>query len=362
MQFWNWKKNLEDTIKSAPTAENYTALVKSLKVKGDIAKAWEYIEQAKQKFPRTKEIVDLYVSIARVKWRPEVERLKKLINEGVTSPALVQLAEIYKELGEEEESLSLCIKAIENSPNDDTPHFILGQIRLERFYKDFLERDGLIAQEHLERAFEINPQNYKSLIALAKFYLQIGALKKAQQRLTKILTFTPEDESIHKLMSICNEAEKPPVEDVEYLLSSIEQERKLFYDLEGRRQKREIIFSPDVFQGALDSLATVPEILCLLICDEEGILIAHYARDNIDFNIYYEVSSCIHQNVQNASRQMDIGKFQRSEVSGPFGCIQMVAADNILYTAFGHSEAKSNLVYRELQKFISKIPILHENN
>lgn len=361
MQFWNWKKNLEDTVKTAPTIENYTALVKSLKIKGDVAKAWEYIEQAKQKFPKVRGIVDLYISLARVKWRPEIERLKKLIHQGVISPALVQLAEIYKELGEEEEALSLCLKAIENSPNDDTPHYILGQIRLGRFYKDFLERDGLIAREHLEKSFEINPQHYKSLLALAKFYLQVGAIKKAQQRLSKILTFAPEDENIHNLISICNEVEKSQIEDIEILLSSIEQDRKLFYDLEGSRQKREIIISPDVFQNALDSLATVLEIECLLICDEEGILIAHYAQENVDFNIYYEVSVGIHQNVQHSSRQMDIGKFQRSEISGLFGCIQMIAVNNILYTAFGSSETKSNLVYRKLQNFISQVPTLHEN-
>lgn len=358
MQFWGWKKSLEDTVKESPTVENYSAVVKSLQTKGDVAKAWEFIEQAKQKFPRSKEILDLYVTLAKNKWRPEIERLKKLISQGTNSVALVQLAEIYKELGEEEEALTLCVKAIETNDKDDIPHLIVGQIRLERFYKDFFEKDGLLAREHLERSVEINPQNYKALIALAKFYIQIGALKKAEQKLRDILRFAPEDENIKSLNAVISELEKQSIEDIDFLLATVEQDRALFYNLDGR-QKREMVLSPDIFQNALDSLHSVTDVLCLLVCDEEGTLIAHYAKENVDFNIYYEVTSCIYQNVQNSTRHMDIGKFQRSEVSGPFGCIQMIAADNILYTAFGSSDSRSKIVYQELQNFVSKIPIIH---
>ncbi|WP_372368167.1 tetratricopeptide repeat protein [Candidatus Uabimicrobium sp. HlEnr_7] len=360
MQFWGWKKSLEDTVKESPTVENYCTLIRSLQTKGDVTKAWEYVEQAKQKFPRSKEVSELYVTMAKNKWRPEIDRLKKLISKGSNSVAFVQLAEIYKELGEEEESLSLCLKAIETNDKDDIPHFIVGQIRLERFYKDFFEKDGVLAREHLEKSVEINPQNYKALIVLARLYIQIGALKKADQKLRDILRFAPEDENIRNLTSVISTLEKPGIEDVDLLLATVEQDRTLFCCLDGgRNQKREMILSPDIFQNALDSLHSVTDILCLLVCDEEGTLIAHYARENVDFSIYYEVSSCIYQNVQNSTRHMDIGKFQRSEVSGPFGCIQMMTADNIMYTAFGSSESRSKSVYQELQKFISKIPILH---
>jgi Tfp pilus assembly protein PilF/predicted regulator of Ras-like GTPase activity (Roadblock/LC7/MglB family) len=360
MQFWSWKKSLEDTVKESPTVENYCTLIKTLQSKGDIAKAWEYVEQAKQKFPRSKNVLDLYVTLAKNKWRPEIERLKKLINQGSNSSALVQLAEIYKELGEEEEALSLCVKAIETNDKDDIPNLIVGQIRLARFYKDLFEKDGILAREHLERSVEINPQNYKSLISLAKFYIQIGALTKAEQKLRNVLKFAPEDETIKNLLSLCSQLDKPSIEDVEILLTTVEQDRSLFHSLDGERKpKREIVLSPDIFQNALDSLHNVSDILCLLVCDEEGTLIAHYAQDSVDFNIYYEVSSCIYQNVQNSTRHMDIGKFQRSEIAGAFGCIQMLAADNILYTAFGTSESRSKSVYRELQNFVAKIPILH---
>ena len=75
----------------------------------------------------------------------------------------------------------------------------------------------------------------------------------------------------------------------------------------------------------------------------------------MDFNTYYEVASTIHQNVQNSSRQMDFGRFQRCQIEGPFGCIHIMASKKIVYASFGSKNAKSDQIQKHLHRLIGNI-------
>lgn len=279
----------------------------------------------------------------------EVESLKKVVEERPTPAAFAQLAEIYKDLQDEETALRYCRQAISKFPNDDSFYRIIGELRLRRYYKDFFAKDGKIAIENLEKACELNNRNYKALTALGGLYLKINALSKARQKLKNILLFAPQDEEVKALFESSNKMSKPPHEDIDILLQTVEEEHK------GKSLATHI--DPSVFQVPLESLKKADGLLCLLICDREGNLIVHYAQEGVDFNTYYEVGSSIYQTVQNSSLQMDMGRLQKCQVDGAFGNIQIIAGEGAIYIAFGSPTTKAEQIYKHIQRLISTISL-----
>ena len=352
-------KRLEEAARRTPSPNTFSALIKKLIQTGDEERALQEAEQAKLQFPDSDEIFDLYSRLKKAQVHVQIENLKKITEERPTPAAYAQLAEIYKDLREEENSLKYCRQAIEKFPNDDSPYLIMGELRLQRFYKDLLIKDGQIAIENLEKAAELNNKNYKALVTLSKIYLQIGAISKSREKLRAILKFAPEDDNIKKMLEVSNKVSKPSHEDVDILLQVVEDQRKLYYNLGEKKEEQKIDLTSllPIFQNALESLKETECLACVLICDIEGNLIAHHAREGIDLNTYYEIASSIYQTVQDSSRQMDIGRFQRCQIEGDFGSIHIAGSEGVVYIAFGSVQEKAKLIYKHLKKLMSKVSL-----
>ena len=354
-----YKKDLERLEKLAretPSIENFLSLIKKYISLGDQDNALRVAKQAIEQFTDADDIFEIYCKLRRQQAQEEIENLKKNLKQRPTSAAFAQLADIYRDLREDETSMKYCRQSIEMFPNDDRAYCILGELRLRRFYNDFLKKDAQLSMTNLEKAYELNTRNYRSLLALSRFYLQIGMVQKARQRLKSILLFAPEDENVKKLLDISANVPKPPNEDVDALLHQVEAQRRLHYSLD--RENASVALSTlshEIFQEALESLKGAEGLLSLLICDEDGNLIARYSKENIDVYTYYEVTVSIYQTVQESSRQMDVGRFQKAEVEGPFGNIHIMASDGIVYMAIGETSTKSEIIRKYLQQLLKNI-------
>jgi len=357
--FWNSKDNfeqLEKAVRKAPSPTNYSELITQYQNAGKADKALSTANQAIYYFPDSEEICDLYYRIKKKQVQAQIDNLRYVIESNPTPVAYAQLAEIYGDLRDQDTALSLCRESIEKFPNDDATHLVIGEIRAERFYSDFQERNGKLAIESLEKACDINPQNYRALLCLSKLYLQIGAISKAIQKLKDILLFSPGDEIVEQLLKTANQIKKPAHEDQYILFQKIEQDGKLFMLLEDSKQTTiRPIDRPEVFEKPLNALNKVSSIICLLVCDRDGTLVAHHAKDGVDYNTCYEIAASIFQTIQESSRQMDIGQFQHSQIEGAFGVIHIVSLQEVVYIVFGFKEVKPLEVYKELQSFVSSV-------
>lgn len=351
-------ERLEKAAKETPSVNTLGALIKKYIALGDFDNALRVARAALEQFPDSDEIFELYSKLRRQQATEEIENLKKALKQRPTSTAFAQLAEIYKDLREEELSIRYCKQAVELFPNDDNAYQILGELRLRRFYKDLLIKDAQIAMSNLEKAYEINNRNYRALLALAKFYLQIGMVQKARQRLKSILLFAPEDENVKKILEISANVPKPPHEDLDLLLHQVEVQRRLHYSLDRENNTVPIpVYTPEILQEAMEGLKYAEGLISLLICDEDGNLIARYAKENIDIYTYYEVAVSIYQTVQDSSRQMDLGRFQKTEIDGPFGNIHILSTEGIVYMAFGESILKNDQMRKYLQQLIARVSL-----
>lgn len=349
-------EQLKSAVRTTPSPNTYGALIKKYSEIGDEQNALEVAQISVNEFPASETLFEYYYRLRKSQAQNELENLKKVIEERPTAAAYAQIAEIYKDLRDEDSASKYCRDAIEKFPNDDSPYLIIGELRLRRFYKDPLIKDGKVAVQNLEKCCEINTRNYKALLLLAKFYLQIGAIGRAKQRLKNILLFAPEDEAVQKMLDTCSKVPPPSHEDIDILLQTVETQRELYYNLEEQKvYKTAAPPVPEVFNMPLEKLKTVKGLLCILICDVDGNLITQYAQEGIDLNTYYEVASTIYQTVQESSRQMDLGRCQKCDLEGGFGNIQLIVAEGVVYIAFTTPEQKQ--ISKSLQRLISEVAV-----
>lgn len=366
------KKDLERLEKAAyedPTSYNLTALVKKYWELNDEENAIRVAKQALDRFPDVDEIFEIYSRLRKNKSQKEIETLKKMIEERPTPNLFAQISEIYTDLRDEDTAIYYCRKAMDMFPNDDNAYLIIGELRLRRFYMDFLAKDGILAMENLEKASEINNKNYKALLALAKFYLQIGLVNKARQRLKNILLFAPEDDNARELLELSFKIPKPSHEDLDFLLQSIEDQRQLYYKLDKETSIIAITPTAEMFREPLESLKDMPGINLFLVCEEgTAKLITHYQKDDSqNLQAVHEIASNIYKAVQISSHQMDLGRFHKSELEGKFGSLHILTSEHVVYIIFANPEIKRDQVRKYIQDFIIKVAnirlsIIHQQN
>lgn len=366
------KKELERLEKAAaedPTSYNLTMLVKKYWELNDTNNAMLVAKQALDRFPDVDEVFEIYSRLRKNQSQKEIETLKKIIEERPTPNVFAQIAEIYTDLRDEDTAMRYCKQAMEMFPNDDNAYLIIGELRLRRFYMDLLAKDGRLAMENLEKAFEINNKNYKALLILAKFYLQIGLINKSRQRLKNILVFAPEDDNARELLELSFKIPKPPHEDLDLLLQSIEDQRKLHYVLTQDVTTVTIKPTPEMFQEPLAAFKEFPGINMVLACEEaSGNLVAHYKKDDTqNIESAHEIATNMFRAVQNSSHQMDLGRFHKSELEGAFGSLHLLTSEHMVYAIFSSPTTKRDQIRKSIQEFLIKmanirLSIIHHQN
>ncbi len=360
-------EKLEKAAKEDPTSYNLTVLVKKYWEIGDIDNAIRIAKQALDSFPDVDEVFEIYSRLRKNQAQKEIEALKKMIEERPSPSVFAQIAEVYTDLRDEDTTLKYCRDSIEMFPKDDSAYLIIGELRLRRFYMDLLEKDGRLAMENLERAYEINNKNYKALISLAKFYLQIGMLSKAQQRLKSIALFAPEDDVVRELSEVLKKIPQPPHQNLDFLLQSIEDQHQLHYKLE-KDTSSKITITPEIFIEPLEGLKEMTGVRVLLICSKSGNLINSYKKDDVEtIDLVYEIGMSIFNAIQESSKQMDLGRFHKSELETPIGSFHFIISEEVIYIFLSQENVRRDQMRKHIQEFLVKVAIarlayIHRSN
>ncbi|RME81743.1 MAG: tetratricopeptide repeat protein, partial [Planctomycetota bacterium] len=243
----------------------------------------------------------------------------------------------------------------EKFPEYEGNHLILGKLRWDRFRQNLVPKDGVKAVEHFEQAASLNPNNYKVLFQLAKIYVEIGAVKKAKEKINTMLQYFPNDENAMKLLRRAQLLQESAYhEDLEDLFKAFKEKnpnlKKTSTTMGGNISQR-LLKDPNFAQTKLEALKSLPGLLGLLVCDSDN---------NIVFSYYVEASwkgqveEVIQRSVKAAkdcSLRMDIGSLQDSRIEGPDGWIYMKSFVQILFVMLFSPKAKFRQVEHKISEF-----------
>jgi tetratricopeptide (TPR) repeat protein len=307
-------------------------------------------------YPHSSSIQAAYRYVKRQTCADEIKTLKENILRNPRPNDMQRLAEIYYDIGEEDEAQRTAEDGTARFPDFEGNYIVLGRMRYDRWRDDSLPKDGLLAMQYLERAHELNRENYKTLMTLGQMYLMVGAKEAAEEKLTAILFLAPDDQRAREYLNTARNLPETTV-DLDDLLQSYYEHRTGGdggeVRTEGSDKTAKVNKNPRVLSEKLKKLETIPGFVGAVIIDpSEEVVATHFPRGGGDGLDYVANVSAIYKAAQTSSLRMDIGGFLRGYLECPQGLITMTKFEDLLFVIVGDRNAKTNKVVEELDRFL----------
>jgi hypothetical protein len=157
-----------------------TALVERGRQKlanGRLEDAARIVEGGLERYPSSSGLLDLRLSIRRARAHKTMRRLEQRIEMNGDPIAYEELIRLYQELELPDEARRMAETFVDEHPQRDAPHLILGEMLLQLFLDDLQARHGHRSHEHLLQAANLNGLAVSPRLLLAEFYFCIDARK-----------------------------------------------------------------------------------------------------------------------------------------------------------------------------------------
>ena len=184
-----------------------------------------------ERFPENEKLARVVKHVKKQQLAPQVAELKEHVRTKPSPVLYRQLAELYRDIGDDQKALDTCMEVRERYPKDENTFLVAGEIYFDRFQVAFLASDGRSAIENLGRACTLNRNNYNALLKLAQVYINIGYFTKAIPCLRTITNFAPADRVVKHLLARSVEYSSSGYDDddVDYLLRCVEEQETPFF-------------------------------------------------------------------------------------------------------------------------------------
>ena len=111
----------------------------------------------------------------------EIRKLKDDLQRRPSPLAFSQLGQIYRELGSQDEALAIAAQCVERFPLNEAAYLMQGEIRLERFRRDLIAKDAVVAEGALRQVVRLNAHNAAAHLRLAEMYHLVGMSAKSTE-------------------------------------------------------------------------------------------------------------------------------------------------------------------------------------
>ncbi len=305
-------KKISQAVESEPTPRGYENLCERILSLKGAEEALPILEEAQARFPWSERLVVLGMRVRRAAVREELARLEADTMTSPTPEAYGRLAERLRQIGDEDEAIRICRDCAARFPQNENAFLVEGRLRVARFRRTGLPRDGLQAVEQLERAVVLNPENMRARRLLAELYAEIGASHHARAHLDWIVEGSGADPTLATLTERIQETAhsgSAATEDLATLFST---------NGTGRRETR----SP-VLEGLIEELRTfdgVEEVIqfgLTSVSRDEG-----EAPADLD-----GLAAFVATLAGDSLLEMDMGNLRHGQLSGPWG--------HVLFFCFG---------------------------
>ena len=353
------KKELEEAKTAArnqPSPRTTAALIQKYIDLEELDDALSAAQYGMDVYPHSGSIRTAYRYLKKQKCASEMKQLQASLRTDAKASHYQRLAEIYLDLGDEDKALSSAETGIETYPNFEGNHLVMGKIRFQRWKEDYLPRDGLLAIKHMERALELNRENYKTLLALSQLYLRIGAKTEAEDKLNALLFLAPDDQRAREFLNAARTLPEPSG-TLDEILGEYRDSRAMGNDGEGvpdeaGRTAQKVNKNPRVLHDKLNGLGEIPGFVGALVLDRNQEVLTSFFLKSSEEEIYGPNIGAIYLAAQNSSLHMDIGGFARGYLESPLGLVFLVVFEDLLFAIIGDRNAKVDRMESDIDKFL----------
>ena len=335
-----------NSCKTPPVAED---LARALLDKENLDEALRVLKEAYRLFPRAERIRSYYHHTLRLKSSQEIRQLRQAIASDGRPEVYARLAELYRYLGRFEEALEVARGGTEKFPNFSGNYLAIGRIHYTRFLKTASARDGRQAAENLLKAYELDPQNFKTLFHLVKLFLTVGDSSQAEKYLETLSNLVPGDSRVTELWEKLKEVKEKQREGPVDCFSRYEAQklgRKAVFPGGELRTREEL-------EPVLDEIASLNGVLEVHVVNSNGELISS-KRNPSDRPSFQPVVQGMLQTARVNSRRMSIGAFVNAVLSCSNVKIFLRDLEGNGMAVVGESGVREDLIQKKMAAFAER--------
>jgi tetratricopeptide (TPR) repeat protein len=357
---------LRAQARQAPSPSTLGALTERLVAHGQLEAALAAAEHALDLFPDSERLHQIRVFAKKKTLAGHIRSLRIDLERRPSPFVYTSLAELSRELGDEDEALEIAGQCAAMFPQNDQPFLVQGEIRLERFLRDQVARDAVEAELALQRVVRINPQHLKAHVLLAELYHLVGALPACRRHLREVLEQSPSARDVHAFLRQLGSAteEVGPDDVTEEMLISLagrveesgvfagppEAFPQMIAHTSTVRRRSSMRVDAGGLAAAMEHFARTPGVRNAMLLDSEGqVVTQHGSAAGLGAEAFAELARGIRTTSDETSRRMDTGVLVRAEIEGPDVSLTVVRLRQYTIAALYSDPLRTDRVWEMLQ-------------
>lgn len=235
---------------------------------GDGDKAIKVLANARRRFPNHRAVDRLYRTQKTKQAMRSLRRIDRLLETDRSLRLLSKACDLAAVLGDFDKAARYAGEASRLHPNHWQAHLILGKLYFHRFNSTRDDYDREQALTHLNESYELQPQNYDTLLLLALMLARTGNFQAAHDLTEYLLEVHPNDAKGRQLLGHIRHCLRQPSEQAAVPLKD-----------HGPLER----ITPNT-QAAMENLREIEGVVGLFLFDKEGNMLDRFVEDNDVFS------------------------------------------------------------------------------
>lgn len=357
---------LKGRVRSEPSPSSWGELAERLISHGEIDAALQAAEEGLRSFPDSERLSQVRMFAKKRRLTGQLRQLREDVARRPSPVAFTQLAAIYRDLGSHDEALEAAQQCAERYPLNEGSHLVTGEIRLERYLRDMIAKDAVIAEEALRRVTRLNGHNVRAHLLLAELYWATGDVSACRRHLRSVLTITPSAKDVQefvKSLGSTETEENPEIRDFADRVRAIE-DAGVFarspsefpsVDVEARSGGSRGRLDVEALRSDVAALGSQNGVRSLAVLDRDGDILAdHTDGTGPTRRQFCELLVATTSVADDASRRMDTGALVRAEVESPSGSVTVVRSRGLTIGVLYSAPLRGERVWELVQDLVAR--------
>jgi len=324
---WQDLSRLRRQARREPSPSAFAELAERLIALGEHDEALRVAEEGLTAYPHADRLEHVRLYVKKNRMTGELRRLREEIQRRPTALGYSRLAKLYRELGSHDEALAIAAACAERFPTDETAFLLQADLRRERFRRDMVAKDAVMAESALRQALRLNPKNVDARVRLAELCHLVGLREACAEHLQAARAASPSSPDLTALVAELGEAPAADEESFSEMAERVQAEGAFAgdpskFDGGGDAPAPDEHVDAGSLLAAMSAFAGHAGLRNVVVLGRQGVVVAdHSGPQGMPRAPFAQLVAEIRDAADDASRRMDTGALSRADVEGPGGSL-----------------------------------------
>jgi tetratricopeptide (TPR) repeat protein len=364
---WRDVARLRKQVRANPSPTTYAELAERFVALSEPDEAVLVADEGLSLYPHADRLAHVRLFVKKSRLTGQIRKLREDLQRRPTPLAFSQLAQLYRELGSHDEALAIAAQCAERFPLSESAYLMQGEIRMDRFRRDLIAKDAVIAESALRQVLRLNGHNVTAHLRLAEVYHVVGMRAACAAHLREVLLLTPDARDVEEFLAADDAAGAgaAPEDAFEDLAGKVQSASAFTGDPERFPSPKTGDEAPTAGSNtALDAPALCTAMAAFadhdgvrnaVLLDHDGKVVAdHASADAIAKNHFAELIAEVRDAADDAARRMDTGSLVRADIEGPGMNLVVTRVRGLTIGVHYAEPMRSDLAWEIVQDFMAR--------